>query len=101
MGQDFTEHEMITISRSFSATCMKKKYDRESIRALTLTELKRFLWDDLERLKESFLMRDECKTGVLPQQECYTLLKACRLPVDNILIEHILEMYVTINFNFN
>lgn len=32
MGEDFTEHEMITIARAFSANCTKEKYDREDIR---------------------------------------------------------------------
>lgn len=32
MGEDFTEHEMITISRGFSANCQKEKYNREYIR---------------------------------------------------------------------
>lgn len=32
MGEDFTEHEMITIARAFSANCTKDKYNREDIR---------------------------------------------------------------------
>lgn len=32
MGDDFTEHEMITISRAFNAACTKSKYDRDAIR---------------------------------------------------------------------
>lgn len=32
MGEDFSEHEMITIARAFSATCTKEKYHREDIR---------------------------------------------------------------------
>lgn len=32
MGEDFTEHEMITIARAFSANCTKEKYHREDIR---------------------------------------------------------------------
>lgn len=32
MGKDFTEHEMITISRAFSANCVEEKFNREAIR---------------------------------------------------------------------
>ncbi|ERL90320.1 hypothetical protein D910_07669 [Dendroctonus ponderosae] len=32
MGQDFTEHEMITIARGFSASCYNPRYDRMKIR---------------------------------------------------------------------
>ncbi|KAH1014075.1 hypothetical protein HUJ04_002970 [Dendroctonus ponderosae] len=79
MGQDFTEHEMITIARGFSAT-------------IALTELKRFLWDDLERLREYFLQTDHSKSGKLSKKECYTVLKGARLPFDNELLEKILEV---------
>ncbi|KAI4467069.1 ef-hand domain c-terminal containing protein [Holotrichia oblita] len=92
MGPNFTEQEMITIARAFNATCTKEQYDRDAIRAITLTELKRFLWDDLERLREYFVFRDPQRTGKLSKQDCYTLLKGCRLPVDNELIQKILEV---------
>lgn len=32
MGDSFSEHEMITISRAFNAECEEEKYNRESIR---------------------------------------------------------------------
>ncbi|GJQ82716.1 hypothetical protein Trydic_g19726 [Trypoxylus dichotomus] len=92
MGDSFTEQEMITIARAFNATCVHEKYDKDAIRAVTLTELKRFLWDDLDRLKEYFIFRDPHRTGKLSKQDCYTLLKGCRLPVDNELIEKILQV---------
>lgn len=92
MGDTFTEQEMITIARAFNATCIKEKYNRDAIRAITLTELKRFLWDDLERLREYFIFRDKERSGLLSKQDCYTLLKGCRLPVDNELIEKILQV---------
>ncbi|KAJ8920607.1 hypothetical protein NQ315_004746 [Exocentrus adspersus] len=82
MGPEFTEHEMITIARAFSANCYKESYDRSKIRALALTELKRFLWDDLDRLREYFLQRDADRTGKLSRKDCYTILKGCRLPFD-------------------
>lgn len=92
MGPEFTEHEMITIARAFNASCYKERYNRDKIRALALTELKRFLWDDLQRLKEYFMQMDRKKCGTLPKKECYTILKGARLPFDNELIEKILEV---------
>lgn len=32
MGEDFTEQEMITIARGFSANCQKERHNRETIR---------------------------------------------------------------------
>ncbi|CAH0563867.1 unnamed protein product [Brassicogethes aeneus] len=92
MGKDFTEHEMITIARAFSAVCTKERYDREKVRALALTELKRFLWDDWVRLREYLMQRDPERTGLLSQKDVYTVLKACRIPFDNNLIDKMLEV---------
>ncbi|CAH1368316.1 hypothetical protein MTP99_009686 [Tenebrio molitor] len=93
LGDDFTEHEMITISRAFPAdVSTEEKYNRLEIRAITLTELKRGLWDDVSRLREYFLMRDPDKVGVLPKQECYVVIRACRLPLEKELVEKILEV---------
>nr|CAI5848578.1 unnamed protein product [Callosobruchus analis] len=92
MGSDFTEHEMVTISRAFNGICYNERYDRDKIRAIALTELKRFLWDDLDRLREYFLQRDATRSGKLSRKDCYTLLKACRLPFDNELINRILDV---------
>ncbi|RZC36583.1 EF-hand domain-containing family member C2 [Asbolus verrucosus] len=93
LGDDFTEHEMITISRAFPApVAFPEKYDRKEIRAIALTELKRGLWDDLVRLKEYFVMRDPEKRGVLTKKECYTVIRGCRLPLEKEIIEKILEV---------
>ncbi|CAG9766108.1 unnamed protein product [Ceutorhynchus assimilis] len=92
MGEEFTEHEMITIARAFSASCYNPTYDRAKIRAIALTELKRFLWDDLDRLREYFIHTDDSKTGKLTKKECYTVLKGARLPFDNELVEKILDV---------
>ncbi|XP_056636850.1 EF-hand domain-containing family member C2-like [Diorhabda sublineata] len=92
MGTDFTEHDMVTISRAFSAVCHKERYDRDKVRAMTLTELKRFLWDDLDRLKEYLIQADSSRLGKLSKKDCRTVLKACRLPLDNILIDKILSV---------
>lgn len=101
MGDNFTEHEMITISRAFNAECAEEKYNRENIRAITLTELKRFLWDDLERVLEYFKQRDGGRTGKLHRKDCYSLLRACRLPVDVLLLNKILDVYANLlMFNF-
>ncbi|CAH1962004.1 unnamed protein product [Acanthoscelides obtectus] len=92
MGEDFTEHEMVTIARAFNAVCSKERYDKDKIRAIALTELKRYLWDDLDRLREYFLQRDATRSGKLSRKDCYTLLKACRLPFDSQLINRILDV---------
>lgn len=84
---------MITISRAFPGDIsIKTKYNREEIRAITLTELKRGLWDDLKRLREYFVLRDPNQTKVLSKHTCYMVVRSCRLPLEKELIEKILEV---------
>ncbi|XP_022907177.1 EF-hand domain-containing family member C2-like [Onthophagus taurus] len=92
MGENFVEQEMITIARAFSASCKDPKYDRNAVRAIVLTNLKRALWDDLERTREYFLVKDGIKSGVLSRHDCYTLLRACRIPLDTSVLEKILDV---------
>lgn len=40
------------------------------------------------------MQTDQFKTGKLTKKECYTVLKGARLPLDNELLEKILEVYV-------
>lgn len=92
MGDDWTEHEMITLARSFSAVCRTERHSRSYIRQIVLTELKRLLWDDLDRMKEHFRAWDPEKTGFLPRKEVYTLIRACKLPLGIEVIEHMLNV---------
>ncbi|XP_017782894.1 PREDICTED: EF-hand domain-containing family member C2-like [Nicrophorus vespilloides] len=92
MGENFTEHEMITIARAYSSNCIEERFSRDAIRAITLTELKRLLWDDHKRLKEYFLLRDPSRCGVIPEKELYTLLRGCRIPLDVQLLEKIFKV---------
>ncbi|XP_065162838.1 EF-hand domain-containing family member C2-like isoform X2 [Atheta coriaria] len=92
MGMDFTEQEMVTIARRFSLSCQKERLNKDAIRAITLTTLKRELWDDLARLREYFILRDPGRTGLLSRSTVYTLLRGCRFPVDIQLLEKILDV---------
>lgn len=84
---------MITISRAFPGDIsIKPKYDKAEIRAITLTELKKNLWDDLKRLKEYFIIRDPNQSQILSKHICYTVIRSCRLPLEKELIEKILEV---------
>lgn len=57
-----------------------------------MTELKRALWNDLDRLREYLLLRDPHRTGRMSEKDCYTVLKACRLPFDKELINKIFKV---------
>ncbi|XP_031332726.1 EF-hand domain-containing family member C2-like isoform X2 [Photinus pyralis] len=55
MGSDFTEQEMITVSRAFSANCVEEKFNRDAIR-IVKDQHGNLIYDDLLK----FLNRDLC-----------------------------------------
>ncbi|XP_011689860.1 PREDICTED: EF-hand domain-containing family member C2-like isoform X2 [Wasmannia auropunctata] len=91
MGDRITEHEMITIARYYSSCEKIEHRSREYVRCLFHTELNRFLWNDLDRLEEDLRHWDEDKTGFLPRESVYTILRGCRIPVDVELLNSMLD----------
>ncbi|XP_076235048.1 EF-hand domain-containing family member C2 [Calliopsis andreniformis] len=86
-----TEHETITIARHYSSHEKKEFHTREYVRRLMHTELLRELWDDLDRLEEDLLHCDRGRTGFLPRDTIYTVLRGSRIPVDVELINSMLD----------
>ncbi|EZA50209.1 EF-hand domain-containing family member C2 [Ooceraea biroi] len=91
MGDNITEHEMITIARYYSSHEKKESRSREYVRSLLHTELNRFLWCDLDRLEEDLHHWDRNRTGFLPRESLYTILRGCRIPVDVELLNSVLD----------
>ncbi|XP_032679728.1 EF-hand domain-containing family member C2-like [Odontomachus brunneus] len=91
MGEKITEHEMITIARHYSSREKIELRMREYVRNLLHTELGRFLWNDLDRLRENLQHWDRDKTGYLPRESLYTILRGCRVPVDVELLNSMLD----------
>ncbi|GLG95507.1 Uncharacterized protein GBIM_02454 [Gryllus bimaculatus] len=90
-GEEITEQELITIARKYNACCRKSKIDKETLRSIVHTELKRFLFADLERLLEGFCELDRGRTGFVPRPRAYALCRAARLPVDKALLLALLD----------
>ncbi|XP_011881630.1 PREDICTED: EF-hand domain-containing family member C2-like isoform X3 [Vollenhovia emeryi] len=91
MRDKITEHEMITIARYYSSREKIEHRSREYVRCLLHTELHRLLWHDLDRLKETLHHWDEDRTGFLPRESLYTILRGCRIPVDVELLNSMLD----------
>ncbi|XP_046604333.1 EF-hand domain-containing family member C2-like [Neodiprion virginianus] len=91
LGDKITEHEMITVARHFSSHEKKERHTREYIRSLVHGELNRQLWSELDRLEEDLHHVDRARTGYLPRNELYTILRGCRLPLDVELINSMLD----------
>lgn len=90
MKEILTEHEIIMIQRHFEPPCVNERFTRNDIRQIVLTQLKRGLWQDLDRFKEYLEQMDPKRTGRLPTFDCYNLIRAARLPLD---IEIITAMF--------
>lgn len=58
------------------------------------TELLRLLWNDLDRLEEDLHRWDRERTGFLPRDTIYTVLRGSRIPVDVELLHSTLDQYV-------
>ncbi|KZC10057.1 PREDICTED: EF-hand domain-containing family member C2-like [Dufourea novaeangliae] len=86
-----TEHEMITIARHYSSDEKKEFHSREYVRQLIHTELSRALWLDLDRLEEDLHHSDRGRTGCLPRDTLYTILRGSRIPADVELINSMLD----------
>lgn len=48
----------------------------------------------MERLKEHIRHIDKDRKGFLPRAEVYTILRGQKLPIDVILLESLLDVYV-------
>ncbi|XP_076165336.1 EF-hand domain-containing family member C2 [Ptiloglossa arizonensis] len=86
-----TEHETITIARHYSSHEKKEFQTREYVRRLMHTELLRLLWNDLDRLEEDLHRWDRERTGFLPRDTIYTVLRGSRIPVDVELLHSTLD----------
>ncbi|XP_020289253.1 EF-hand domain-containing family member C2-like isoform X2 [Pseudomyrmex gracilis] len=91
MSDNITEHEMITIARHYSSSEKVEFKSRQYVRQLLHTELHRSLWHDLDRLKEDLLHWDRDRTGFLPRESLYAILRGCRIPVDVELLNSMLD----------
>ncbi|KAJ9574140.1 hypothetical protein L9F63_008473, partial [Diploptera punctata] len=91
MGKNITDHELITLARHYNARCIKEMYTKDSLRGIVHVELKRFLFNAMERLHESFLLKDPERTGFVPRHTAYAICRGAKLPIDKELLEAVLD----------
>lgn len=91
MGDNITQHELITLSRHYNAQCIKERYTKESLRSIVHTEMKRFLFNQVERLHESFLQQDPDRNGYVSRDTAYAICRGAKLPVNKDLLNAVLD----------
>lgn len=60
-------------------------------RGLLHTELHRSLWHDLDHLQDDLYHWDREKTGCIPRESLYAILRGCRIPIDVELLNAMLD----------
>jgi Ca2+-binding EF-hand superfamily protein len=91
MGDNITLHELLTLFRHYNAHCIKERYTEESLRSIVHTEMKRFLFNHVERLYESFLQQDPGRSGNVSRDMAYAICRGAKLPVNKDLLNAVLD----------
>lgn len=91
LGDNITNHEIITVCRYFSAEQMPpSSCNKETIRAAAHLELKRSLWNAMDELKEHLFHINPLNKPFLEEIKLRSALKGCRLPFTQELIDDIM-----------
>lgn len=87
LGDDITEHEIVTVARYFSAEHKAETHcNRDLIRSVVHLELNRALWDDLDRLQEHLYHIDPTNSGYMSEALLRSAIAACRIPLKPTLV---------------
>lgn len=96
LGKDITEHEITTFLRYFDADKSPKKIHtccRSKIQSMIQIAMATNFWDDNEELQERICsLCPVNRTGFVPQNIIWTVLKSCRVPIKDILIDNMLSV---------
>lgn len=94
LGTSMTDHEIVSFLRYFAVGANSSgRCSRSVIRSLVHLELNRGLWNDMARLREHiYHLHPNNLNGYLPVNEVDTIVKACRLPIQQDLITKMLAV---------
>uniref|UniRef100_A0A1B6DIZ8 EF-hand domain-containing protein n=1 Tax=Clastoptera arizonana TaxID=38151 RepID=A0A1B6DIZ8_9HEMI len=91
MKDNLTEHEIMTLARYYSADMHQDSLTNSILQSMIQNELKRFLYNDYERLKETFLHLDKDRKGLIDKKVAYNVLRGAHLPLDVDQIQVLLD----------
>lgn len=91
LGSAITEHEIVTFLRYFSAgraCATQPTLNRTTVQALVQMSLTNHLWNDMQSLKEFIYDFDPMNhNGYMSPGKIRTIIKGCRLPIKEVLID--------------
>jgi Ca2+-binding EF-hand superfamily protein len=93
LGNEITEHEIVTLCRHFAIETPKSPRDfRDMIRSIVQGEIFRGLWSDMDRLKEFIYHLSPTNVEYLSERQLRRVIKACRIPLDDAIIRQLFEV---------
>lgn len=93
LGEAIVEHEIVTLCRHFAIeTKDSPRAHRETVRSIVQGEILRELWDDLDRTKEFIYHLSPDNTKFLSEPKMLTMIRACRLPLDSMIVRQMFEV---------
>lgn len=100
MGNNISDHEIVTFVRYFSSKKSEslkiaELNTRSKIQTIVHTTLANELWDDLDRLKKHFfLVGQTYPKGFIPAERLRSLMRQAKIPIVNILADKMFAVYV-------
>jgi Ca2+-binding EF-hand superfamily protein len=67
-------------------------------RSIVHTEMKRFLFNQMERLHEIFLQQDPDRSGYISRDTTYAICRGAKLPVNKDLLNAVLDKYAALEY---
>lgn len=93
LGNEITEHEIVTLCRHFAVETRKSPRDfRDMIRSIVQGEIFRGLWCDMERLKEFIYHLSPTNVEFLSETQMRRVIKGCKIPIDDAIIRQLFEV---------
>lgn len=98
LGNDITDHEIITICRHFSAEQEPLSIcNRDAVKATAQLEMKRNLWNSFEQLKSHIFHLNPERKSYLKESTLRTVIRGCSLPFTPELIDDIFQVLIKNN----
>lgn len=92
LNEKITDHEIVTFLRHFDAQKQSKQsaqtvYNRSTVQSMVQMAIGHKLWDDFDAMKELIYDLDpENHNGFMKPSKLRTIIKGCRLPIKDTLI---------------
>lgn len=97
LGDEITEHEIVTLCRHFSIPTKKSPREfREMLRSIIQGEIYRELWSDIDRMREFIYHLSPNNVEYLTEKQLMRVIRGCKIPLDIAIIQ---QLFAVLNRN--